>query len=172
MYVSNVWRWVRGKHGVPEKLIKSTSVQLPGLYVTHFLAVSRMHGQIHMQIQAHIVIELACLARIQGLAMKSAWESSRGPEQDTETETEREKERGRLPSPDKIPLFICPTLSFPPPLHTSLPLPSTLPFLLLQEPGKTPSKPGQGNMSVTVKSPYRSNQALNVSAQNKLAVHE
>lgn len=109
--------------------------------VTHFLAVNCMHGQIHTHIQAHIVIELACLANVQGPAMKSAWESSRGAEQDTETETEREKERERLPSPDKIPLFICSTLSFPPPLHTSLPSPSTLPFLLLREPAKTLSKP-------------------------------
>ncbi len=62
-------------------------------FVTHFLAVSRTHGQIQTQIQAHIAIELACLAHVQGLAMKSAWESSGGPEQDTETETEREKEK-------------------------------------------------------------------------------
>lgn len=79
-----------------------------------------MHGQIHTGIHAHIVIDLTCLAHVQDLAMKSAWESSRGPEQDTETEAEREKERGRLLSPDKILLFICPTLSFPSSLHTSL----------------------------------------------------
>lgn len=61
--------------------------------VTRFLAVNRMHGQIHTQIQAHILVELACLAHVQGLAMKSAWESSRGPGQDTETETGRKRER-------------------------------------------------------------------------------
>lgn len=112
--------WHAGKM---DKFNKSAASRL----VTHFLAVNHMHGQIHIQIKAHIVIELACLAHVQGLAMKSAWESSRGPEQDTETETEREKERGRLSSLDKIPLFIFQTLSFPPPLHTSLPLPSTFP---------------------------------------------
>lgn len=60
-------------------------------FVTLFLDVNRMHVQIHTQIQAHIATELACLAHVQGLAMKSAWESSRGPEQDTETEKERKR---------------------------------------------------------------------------------
>lgn len=129
---------------------------------TRFLAVSRMHGQIHTQIQTHIVIELACLAHVQGLAMKSAWESSRGPEQDTETETEREKERGRLLSPDKIPLFICPTLSFPPPLsiHRFLCHQPFLSYFFRNQAKPCQSIPGQGSMSVIVKSPYRSNQTF------------
>lgn len=36
---------------------------------------------------------LAYLAQVQDLAMKSAWESNRGSEQDTEIETERKKKR-------------------------------------------------------------------------------
>lgn len=52
-----------------------------------------MHGQIHTEIHARIVIDLACLAHVQDLTMKSAWESSRVPEQDTEKETETERER-------------------------------------------------------------------------------
>lgn len=56
---------------------------------------------------ALIVIESVCLDLLQGLAMESAWESSRGPEQDTK----REAERGRLQSCDKIPFFICQTIS-------------------------------------------------------------
>lgn len=113
-------------------------------------------------------VELACLAHVQGLAMKSAWESSRGPGQDTETETEREKERGRLLSPDKIPLFICPTLSVPPPLHTSLPSPSNPSFSTSSGTRQKPcqSLPGQGRMSVIVKSPHRSNQTLHVRSGN------
>lgn len=73
-----------------KKVINSLSFAASRL-VKHFLAVNCMYGQIHTQIQAHIVIELACLAHVQGLAMKSAWESSRGPEQDTERVTERGK---------------------------------------------------------------------------------
>lgn len=67
--------------------------------------------------RGNTVIEAVLLAQVQNPAMKSAWESSGGPKQDTEKETEREKRDKGLLSPDKIPLFICPTF-----LHTSLPL--------------------------------------------------
>lgn len=126
-----------------------------------------------------IAIELACLARVQGLAMKSAWESSGGPEQDTETETERERERGRLSSPDKIPLFICrPSPSLLPSIHPFL---YHQPFLFYFN----------GNQAKPFQKPARSRQHVshceipillkpNTSCQiwqpcragNKLAVHE
>lgn len=100
------------------------------------------------------MIELACLAHVQGLAMKSAWESSRGPEQDPETETEREKEReGDCRAQIKFHCLFAPTLFFPPPSpyipsFTIYPSFSTSPGT-----GKKPcqSLPGQGCMSVTVK---------------------
>lgn len=58
--------------------------------LVRFLAISHTLWQTHTEITAHIFVELACLARIQGLAMKSAWESGGGPEQDTERQIERE----------------------------------------------------------------------------------
>lgn len=124
--------------------------------MAHFLAVSCMlRADTHARTCTHVAVELACLADVQDPAMKSAWESSGGPEQDTETETEREKEpaRGCRAQIKFHCLFARP---FPPPLHTSLPLlPSALPFLTLQEPAKSPSKltTGQGCVSVIVKSP-------------------
>lgn len=69
--------------------------------VTCFLCVAKYCRR------ALIVIESVCLDLLQGFAMESAWESSRGPEQDTKTEPER----GRLQSCDKIPFFICQTIS-------------------------------------------------------------
>lgn len=76
----------------------------------HVLCNSNMHGKIPTRHEhACIVIELAwSLAKVQRFAMKSAWESSRDPEQDTKTETETE----RLESHDKIPLCACPILLF------------------------------------------------------------
>lgn len=50
---------------------------------------SRLHGLIHLG--AHM--QLACLAQVQGLATKSAWESSGGPEQDTDTDRQRRRIR-------------------------------------------------------------------------------
>lgn len=124
--------------------------------VTHFLAVSCMHGQIHTHIQAHIVIELACLANGQGPAMKSAWESSRGPEQDTETETEREKERDCRAQIKFHCLFARPSPSLPLSIHPFLHHQPFLFYFFRNQPKPCQSLPGQGSMSVIVKSPYGS----------------
>lgn len=40
---------------------------------------------------AHTLVKLSSLAHVQGLAMKSAWESSGGPEQDPETGRKKEE---------------------------------------------------------------------------------
>lgn len=99
----------------------------PSRLVTRFLRMGKYCTRTHR------VIELVCLELVQGLAMKSAWESSRGPGQDTKTKTERGRDcRVAIkfhslfarPSP---PLTLC----------TLFPLPSNLSFRLLKEPGTT-----------------------------------
>lgn len=97
------------------------------------------------------------------------------PEQDTETETERGKKReGDCRAQIK---FHC-LFARPSPSLLLLPLPSTLPFLLLQEPGKTLSKPTRSRQHVShceIPISLKPNTSCQIwqpgSAQNKLSVH-
>lgn len=140
-----------GKHGMQAKGIQKLfdDCVAPRI-LRHFLAVGCIHGQIHTHVQAHIVIELACLANVQGPAMKSAWESSGGPEQDTE------RERDCWAQIKFQCLFARPSPSLPLSIH---PFPHHQPFLFSffrNQPNPCQSPPGQGNMSDIVKSPYDS----------------
>lgn len=63
--------------------VKKNGAQTAFMIVRHIQALSCLSGQIHSHVHVHTVIELAFLA----------WESSRGPEQDTQAEIERNRER-------------------------------------------------------------------------------
>lgn len=128
-----------------------------GYLMTQFLAVIRPSPPpTHKYTWKHTVVELVYLAQVQNPAMKSAWESSGGPEQDTETEREKEAARGCWAQIKFHCLFACPFPSPSPYIPSSLP--SVLPFLGLQEPkGPKLTKAyiwGQGCVSVIAKSPY------------------
>lgn len=140
-----------------------------GYWMTHFLAVNQFPlpaPSTHKYTWKHTVVQPICLAQVQNPAMKSAWESSGGPEQDIETETEREKEAasGCRAQIKFHCLFVRPFPSPSPYIPSSLQ--SALPFL--QEPkGSKSTKAhiwGQGCVSVIVKSPHGSDEMLHFSS--------
>lgn len=90
--------------------------------MTHFLAVSCMlRADIHTHTHAHAYIHThSRRAGLFGWCPRPCYEISLGKQRGPWTghrDRNRERKRAgeRLPSPDKIPLFICPTLPSPSP---------------------------------------------------------
>lgn len=134
--------------------------------MTHFLAVQCMLcGSLLTHTHTHTDAN-SCRAGLFGASPRSCYEISLGKQRGPRTghrhrNRERKRVSERLSSPDKIPLFICTTVSLSRSIHPFL---SALPFRSLQKPkGPQPTKAhswGQGCVSLTVKSPHDLEEAL------------